>query len=124
MRMPSPSEIKPLIVETPVPMNETQRVLKEALRLLGPNGENWQKNDRGDGAGPYCALGAIGAVALRHTRFDSWMCHHPAVQALYVAAERTLPERSGGAAVAHVNNEAASFSEVRAMFELAITLAA
>jgi hypothetical protein len=47
-------------------VNETQQLLRDALNLLGPVGENWIQGswaEKVDGRRCYCAVGAVDAAA-------------------------------------------------------------
>lgn len=100
-------------VESPAE-NETQKVLRMALELLGPNGENWAKGRGYDcdtlPEGSYCALTAMNADG----RYSPAFC-----------SARDLLERILGEQVYVWNDRPErTFLEVRAMFERAIELAA
>lgn len=97
--------------------NDTQRILREALMRLGPNGEHWCQVAfiRDDGA--FCAIGS-----LIHA-----MSHGGISNAQYTTAKDYLARASEAFGHPHpmyLNDSAHSFSEVRSMFELAISLAA
>ncbi len=120
MKPLSPSEIKE--IEVPKPLNETQRVLAEALKRLGPNGENWHQGSYCNGAGDrLCALGAVRAAQGLPADEDSVSEIHKAPYNFLGQAASAL----GGPGTAWMFNDSAeSFSEVRAMFEKAIELSA
>lgn len=118
-------QLESLVPSGPVlhPENETQRVLRKALELLGPNGERWHQGScHTDGCEQMCAGWAVRAVLgvdWRETNRMAWVAHesHPSLLAL----DRACPQYGS---YITFNDKAASFSEVRAMFERAITLAA
>jgi len=105
MKPLSPTSPEHQVIEFP-PLNETQRILKQALMRLG-DGRAWGQNALVSD-GRYCALGALIAEA----GFGS-----DAYTFLSAAADEK------GASVVDLNNAAKSFSEVRSMFERAIHLA-
>lgn len=87
-------------------MSDTSKKLREALNLLGPNGENWGQLSSYDGFGRRCMGGAIEAVGK------------PDSSKLWDALLEFLPE---GAALTSWNDRPErTFTEVREVFEKAI----
>lgn len=119
-------------LETSVPVgNETQRVLREALMRLGPNGEKWCRNWLVDGDGNSCARGALHVAISGNAEIRTY--EHPAYLSLKKVAYSLRPDLgfsdnplNGGTqnTVGLFNRAAKDFSEVRAMFLKAIELAA
>lgn len=101
-----------------VPENETQRILRLALERLGPNGENWgyYNSDPNNGK-KVCVLGALDAVATFKQRNQIVLdIINPIIgpQATVPGCENVWPM---------LWNDQQSFSDIRNMFERAITLA-
>lgn len=106
--------------------NEVVRVLRDALRRLGPNGENWWQG------GPYpapdhprcdtasCAGWAVMELCGARRHGSEWRDNLSPALGLLDQAARQLSDKAG---YISLNDDAASFSEVRAMFELAIDMA-
>jgi hypothetical protein len=101
----------------PQELNETQRVLRRALELLGPNGEHWGRGvfrDDGkpswcEGSQTLCILTAIGTLE----------------PSTYEARQAAVHAVSGvvGIHIATFNDRAASFADVKGALESAIVLA-
>lgn len=115
----SPAEVDRQL-ETLVPQeNETQRILRDALRRLGPNGENWGHFN----SDPYngervCVIGALDAVATywqRERIVSNFINPIIGPQTETPHCERAWPM--------FWNDRVESFADIRAMFERAITLA-
>lgn len=105
-------------------------VLREALALLGPNGERWIKHayfdayadDSLESGGPAlgrsgCSTCATGAICMVEGRPPMLVEDFPGGAWSYLSAA------CDGAPIIHFNDEAAGFPEVRAAFERAIALA-
>lgn len=111
---------------TPVE-NDNQRHLRAALALLGPNGEFWIRYHLFDG-NSRCAYGALNKVVFG-IDVKNWADSAPVYRAGFdhpgpYRFLRAAAEERGHLDASEVNNHAKSFSEVRSMFERAITLAA
>lgn len=97
----------------PQELNETQRVLKRALELLGPNGENWVRRC-GDCDTTFCTLNALGVAGADHIHYPD----HPAARALASA-------HGDFSRIAPWNDDPdRTFADVKALYEKAIALAA
>jgi hypothetical protein len=130
--------------------NATQRVLRRALELLGPNGEHWMKGDYRQFLGRYIKrppLEALYVVPDDLSASDYCVtyevenryayCSLGAVREVIGHSEffraspnvgwcdslRAAALERGFPTAWHLNDEATYFSEVRAMFERAIVLA-
>lgn len=117
-----------VVVET-----ETQRILRDALRRLGPNGENWYK-------GRYCTATedkfcTIGAIAFaRHGRASGTIKVGGSSRTIHGETEewlvsignpigRAAQQLANTGTIAFNDAHATTFSGIRALFEKAITLA-
>lgn len=95
--------------EPPIVDNAAQTVLRRALALLGPNGENWVRGTYRDGH-KYCSVGAITeAIGCSLSVGEYWI-------------KSNIPGYRTGR-IASMNDRAPSFSEVREMFEQMIVAA-
>lgn len=94
---------------------KTSEVLERALEKLGPNGEHWLQRKENDGAGNYCAMGALGD-AVGGTSQDDYD--------FYLETRDILKAAVGtGYLRSEWNDKARDFSEIRTGFLKAIALA-
>ncbi len=125
--MKSDNFVVPVEMKVSLPstkLNETQTILMDALRRLGPNGEYWLCGTENPAtgvnytyAGKSCAIGVMAEAS--GVPFEiaaiNWCDEGP----LLLAAQQL-----GRICPIFLNDHAESFAEVRAMFEKAIQLAA
>jgi hypothetical protein len=98
-------------------VNETQRILADALDLLN-GGQNWIKgaySDWSDGKRSYCSLGAVDAALYRLRDYSSnpWL---PLTEAAIAVANRSV--------VGLNDDDDTEFPLIEQMFTKAIELAA
>lgn len=109
-----------VVFPPPVVENETQRILRAALRRLGPNGEFWFQGNCSHGDN-VCAVTALGIAITGEVKCGR--------DSLGYCAGRESPfyyylATAAGGFVPNLNDApTTTFADIRAMFEKAIQLA-